>query len=120
MYYFIHNSQDGKPYGGIKSDIWSCGIILYAMLCGFLPFEHDNTKKLYEMIKTTDYDKPHHLSHNALDLLKRLLAKDPNTRIKFNEIKSHPFFIRIVIPQNPLPQSKDQNILKKMAELGYE
>lgn len=59
----------GKPYQGKSSDIWSCGVILYAMLCGYLPFEHENTKKLYEKIKHDDYEKPHHLSTNALDLL---------------------------------------------------
>jgi 5'-AMP-activated protein kinase catalytic alpha subunit len=34
----------GRTYDGPKSDIWSCGIILFAMLCGYLPFEHENTK----------------------------------------------------------------------------
>jgi len=37
----------GKKYKGLQVDIWSCGVIMYAMLCGYLPFEDKNTKKLY-------------------------------------------------------------------------
>jgi len=37
----------GKKYNGLEVDIWSCGVIMYAMLCGYLPFEDKNTKKLY-------------------------------------------------------------------------
>ncbi|CAD8060559.1 unnamed protein product [Paramecium primaurelia] len=110
----------GKIYGGQKSDIWSCGIILYAMLCGYLPFEHDNTKKLYEMIKYEDYEKPKNISSIAQDLLKQLLTKDPSLRIGFNEIKQHPFYKKIVIqPQQGL-LNKDQVVFKKLSELGYD
>lgn len=40
----------GKKYHGLKVDIWSCGVILYAMICGYLPFEDPNTNKLYKKI----------------------------------------------------------------------
>ena len=40
----------GKPYVGIRVDLWSCGVILYALLAGYLPFEDENTKKLYDKI----------------------------------------------------------------------
>ncbi|CAD8160099.1 unnamed protein product [Paramecium pentaurelia] len=110
----------GKIYGGQKSDIWSCGIILYAMLCGYLPFEHDNTKKLYEMIKYEDYEKPKNISSIAQDLLKQLLTKDPSLRIGFNEIKQHPFYKKMIIqPQQGL-LNKDQVVFKKLSELGYD
>ena len=45
----------GKRYQGLNSDIWSCGIILYAMVCGYLPFEDPNTSKLYKKIINCDY-----------------------------------------------------------------
>ena len=41
---------EGKDYNGAFVDIWSSGIILYALLCGFLPFEDQNTAKLYQKI----------------------------------------------------------------------
>ena len=37
----------GEDYYGLQADIWSSGITLYAMLCGYLPFEHNDTKILY-------------------------------------------------------------------------
>ena len=52
----------GLSYYGLKTDIWACGIILYAMLCGCVPFEDPNTRKLYEKIKTSDFVKPAYLS----------------------------------------------------------
>ena len=39
----------GHRYHGLKSDIWSCGVVLYAMLCGFLPFEDQKTSNLYKV-----------------------------------------------------------------------
>ncbi|CAD8064665.1 unnamed protein product [Paramecium sonneborni] len=110
----------GRLYGGQKSDIWSCGIILYAMLCGYLPFEHENTKKLYEMIKYEDYDKPNNISPQAQDLLKQLLTKDPSLRIGFNQIKQHPFYTKIVIQPQQTLITQDQVVLKKLSELGYD
>jgi 5'-AMP-activated protein kinase catalytic alpha subunit len=51
----------GLEYNGLKTDIWSTGIILYAMVCGCVPFEDPNTKKLYEKIKKTDFLRPAYL-----------------------------------------------------------
>lgn len=47
------------------------------MLSGYLPFEHENTKLLYEMIKYQDYEQPKNISSIAKDLLRKLLTKDP-------------------------------------------
>jgi 5'-AMP-activated protein kinase catalytic alpha subunit len=41
---------EGKTYEGLRVDIWSCGVIMYALLCGYLPFEDKNTKVLYKKI----------------------------------------------------------------------
>ena len=40
----------GEEYDGVKVDSWSCGIILYALICGFLPFEDQDTAELYKKI----------------------------------------------------------------------
>ncbi|CAK94943.1 unnamed protein product (macronuclear) [Paramecium tetraurelia] len=110
----------GKTYEGTKSDIWSCGIILFAMLCGYLPFEHENTQQLYELIKTSDFEKPEYLSKNAIDLLTNILVKDPNKRINIEQIKQHPFFSsHASIPSKNLSLN-DQGIIAKMIEMGYQ
>jgi 5'-AMP-activated protein kinase catalytic alpha subunit len=48
----------GKSYDGLNVDIWSCGVIMYALLCGYLPFEDPNTNKLYKKILSGVFDIP--------------------------------------------------------------
>jgi serine/threonine protein kinase len=81
----------GRKYSGLMVDIWSSGIILYAMVCGFLPFEDKNNDKLYKKILECKYEWPDHVSPNCKDLIKKLLTVNPSKRIKLDEIKSHPF-----------------------------
>jgi len=52
----------GKKYYGLKSDIWSSGVVLYAMVCGFLPFEDPKTSNLYKKILAGDFKIPKFLS----------------------------------------------------------
>ncbi|CAD8073148.1 unnamed protein product [Paramecium sonneborni] len=81
----------GQKYQGIKTDIWASGVILYAMICGYVPFEDQNTRKLYEKIKYSDFSRPSHLSGQVLDLLNGLLHKNPQDRMSIAKIKMHPF-----------------------------
>ena len=82
----------GKRYIGLNSDIWSCGIILYAMTCGYLPFEDPNTNKLYKKILSCDYLMPGFISQNCKDLIRKILNTDPKIRITPKEIKNHPWY----------------------------
>lgn len=84
----------GQEYNGMNVDIWSCGVILYTLLCGTLPFEADSTSQVYEMILKGEFKKPDYLSPEATDLLERILTIDPKERIKISEIKAHPFFVK--------------------------
>ena len=59
----------GKDYKGLQVDIWSCGVILYAMLCGYLPFEDPNTDKLYKKILDCDYTIPGYVSESGRNLI---------------------------------------------------
>ena len=70
----------GKKYQGLQVDIWSCGVIMYAMLCGYLPFEDKNTKKLYQKIIAGQYHIPSFIRSDARDLLTKILNTNPDER----------------------------------------
>jgi len=71
---------EGKRYIGTRVDIWSAGVILFAMICGFLPFEDPNTSNLYKKILSADYHIPSFVSESAKDLLNSILNTDPEKR----------------------------------------
>jgi serine/threonine-protein kinase HSL1, negative regulator of Swe1 kinase len=81
----------GKTYHGAPSDIWSCGIILFALLTGYLPFDDDNIRNLLLKVKAGHFTMPPQLSSEAKDLIWRMLDVDPRTRIRMEEIFRHPF-----------------------------
>ena len=82
----------GKKYSGLAVDIWSCGIILFAMVCGFLPFDDTNNEILYKKIASGDYKIPNFVGEKIRDLIKRILNTDPNKRFTIQQIKNHSWF----------------------------
>lgn len=76
-----------KYYKGDLVDIWSSGITLFAMLCGFLPFDDEDISVLYSKILQGEFEIPSYLSSEAGDLLRKILVTDPQRRITFNELK---------------------------------
>ena len=82
----------GKKYKGLKSDIWSSGVVLYCMLAGKLPFDDIDLKTLYKKIKGGEYVMPNFISDYAQDILRKILCVNPEKRIDINEIKKHKFF----------------------------
>ena len=88
-----------ENYDGFKIDIWCCGIILYAMLCGYLPFEGDsesetNNVELFKNILECNPDLPDFLSNISKDLIFEILNPDPEERISIKQIKKHPFYLK--------------------------
>ena len=76
-------------YNPIQSDLWSCGVILFAMLCGHLPFCDNDTHTLYKKILTCTYKMPSHLSAAAKNLIENLLVRNPSQRFSLTDIYSH-------------------------------
>ena len=63
----------GQFYHGSKVDIWSCGVILFALICGYLPFEDPNTANLYKKILNGDFTIPKIASDDAKDMIRSIL-----------------------------------------------
>ncbi|XP_051115935.1 SNF1-related protein kinase catalytic subunit alpha KIN10-like [Andrographis paniculata] len=118
----------GKLYAGPEVDVWSCGVILYALLCGALPFDDENIPNLFKKIKSGMYTLPSHLSSGARDLIPRMLVVNPMKRITVNEIRQHPWF-RVNLPRylavtapNATEHLKklDDEIIQEVLHMGYD
>lgn len=114
----------GRRYHGLPADIWSLGIILFAMACGYLPFEDPNTGKLYKKILSCDYIIPGFISQPCKDMIKKILNTDPNTRPRGQDIRKHPWYCLIesvemegiIVGQEPIPIIED---VKNQLKEGY-
>jgi serine/threonine protein kinase len=82
----------GDPYVGSAADIWSCGVILYAMLTARLPFDDDNLPDLLDKVTAGKYTIPSFVDPLAHNLIRRMLAVNVKKRITMAEIFAHPFF----------------------------
>ena len=83
----------GQLYAGPEVDVWSLGVILYALLCGSLPFDDENIPALFKKIKAGEYTFPNHLSPIVRDLIGRMLVVDPLQRATLSEVQQHPWFV---------------------------
>ncbi|EYU44141.1 hypothetical protein ABFS82_08G026200 [Erythranthe guttata] len=118
----------GKLYAGPEVDVWSCGVILYALLCGTLPFDDENIPNLFKKIKGGIYTLPSHLSASARDLIPRMLIVDPMKRMTIPEIRAHPWFqahlprYLAVPPPDTTQQAKkiDEEILQEVLKMGFD
>ena len=81
-------------YDGFKVDVWCCGIILYAMLCGYLPFEGEDNNILFQNILNCNPDFPPFLSELSKDIILKILNPVPENRISISEIKKHNFYLK--------------------------
>lgn len=84
----------GFPYHGNEVDLWSMGVLLYALLCGFLPFDDDNTFKLYKLIQKGEYEVPEWLSPGTAKLLSQLLQTNPQRRATIKSLLNHDWVMK--------------------------
>lgn len=81
-----------RGYVGSSSDIWSCGVILFVLMAGYLPFDEPNLTALYRRIGRAEFKCPSWFSPGAKKLLKSILNPNPITRIKIPEILEDEWF----------------------------
>ena len=77
----------GQPYEGKKADIWSCGVILYALLAGYLPFEDYNIRNLLAKVKRGVFIMPNHFSPGIKAMISGMIQVDPAARLTIPQIK---------------------------------
>lgn len=87
----INGAEEG--YSGVKIDAWSCGIILFLLLTGTLPFQNEDMTKLYEQINRCKVEYPSWMPADARNLIAQLLEKDPDKRYSLENVKGHSWFL---------------------------
>ncbi|WCJ20578.1 CBL-interacting protein kinase 3 [Euphorbia peplus] len=81
-----------RGYDGATADMWSCGVILFVLLAGYLPFDDSNLMNLYKKISAAEFTCPPWLSFDAMKLITRILDPNPMTRITVSELLEHEWF----------------------------
>jgi serine/threonine protein kinase len=82
--------------------MWSIGVILFALLCGYLPFEDPNTAQLYRKILSCQYKPAKWISAEARDLISKILEVDPTKRYTPTQIRMHPWYN--IVPESSIPR----------------
>ncbi|KAL3828676.1 hypothetical protein ACJIZ3_017478 [Penstemon smallii] len=81
-----------RGYDGETADLWSCGVILFVLLAGYLPFDDPNLMNLYKKISSAEFTCPPWLSFGAMKLIARILDPNPMNRITIAEILEDEWF----------------------------
>lgn len=110
----------GKNYHGAPLDIWLCGIILFALLTGHLPFDDDNIRRLLLKVQSGKFVMPPDLSSEASDLIARMLKVNPRDRISIEHILRHPLMQKYGAPPAAAPAAAPPQRTPAVAEVDRE
>lgn len=123
----------GEKYDGRRADVWSCGVILYALLVGALPFDDDNLRQLLEKVKRGVFHIPHFVPPDCQSLLRGMIEVNPDKRLNLTEINRHPWVtaggkgeLELELPMMevvqthviPSASSVDPDVLNAICSLG--
>lgn len=100
-------SRKAQGYQGSKADIWSCGVILFVLLAGYLPFHDDNLIRMYRKIYRGDFNCPSWFSSEASLLITRMLDPNPCTRISIPQITESTWYNINTVPKLSDPDNED-------------
>ncbi len=117
----------GKKYVGLRVDLWSAGVVLFTLLCGYLPFEDPNTAELYKKILGGEFTIPDFVSPRARELLKGILNTDPEKRFTISDIRQSSWYSNM---QTPRPRQGiivgvhqipiEPRVLSQVLEFGFD
>ncbi|MES1921209.1 SNF1-related protein kinase catalytic subunit alpha kin10 [Bonamia ostreae] len=119
----------GKLYAGPEVDVWSCGVILYALLSGYLPFDDANIKELFRKIKCAEYSPLQDVSEEVNNLIARMLEVDPLKRISLEEIAEDEWFKKDLPPDmcvitktayGRTEEEIDEEVMQLVIDMGYD
>ncbi|XP_053367727.1 serine/threonine-protein kinase BRSK2 isoform X2 [Clarias gariepinus] len=122
----------GEKYDGRRADVWSCGVILFALLVGALPFDHDNLRQLLEKVKSGVFHMPHFIPPDCQSLLRGMIEVDSDKRLTLEQIQKHAWYLsgcNEPRPEQPPPRrvcvrrilsltELDPDVLESMHSLG--
>ncbi|XP_053742688.1 serine/threonine-protein kinase BRSK2 isoform X1 [Synchiropus splendidus] len=122
----------GEKYDGRKADVWSCGVILFALLVGALPFDDDNLRNLLEKVKLGVFHMPHFIPPDCQNLLRGMIEVDASKRLTLEKIQKHTWYIggknepepeqpvprKVTIRSLPSADDIDPDVLDSMHSLG--
>ncbi|XP_039630790.1 serine/threonine-protein kinase BRSK2-like isoform X7 [Erpetoichthys calabaricus] len=110
----------GEKYDGRRADVWSCGVILFALLVGALPFDHDNLRQLLEKVKSGVFHMPHFIPPDCQALLRGMIEVNPEKRLTLEEIQKHSWYLggrNEPTPEQPPPRRVTVRRILSLTEL---